>query len=231
MKKFLSQFSTFEKVLYFASISIIILCSLIFGNFDVSNTICSLIGATALIFVSKGNPIGQLLTVVFGIFYAIISFRLRLFSEVITYAGMTSPIALIALITWIKNRYDKYEVKIAKLTKCKILGLAISVIPVTAFMSFIMVKFNTPYIFLSTTSIFTSYIAAYLTVCRSPYYALGYSINDIVLIALWSLATKKDISYISIVVCFVVFLTNDIYGLYNWNKLKKIQKQGILLDK
>lgn len=221
--------SGFEKTLYAVSVSVIIISSILSGNFNVANTLCSVLGATALIFVSKGNPIGQLFTVIFGIIYAIISFRLRLLSEVITYAGMTAPIALIAFITWLKNPYEKNEVKIAKLTKGKIIGLIASAIPVTVLMCLLMLKLNTPYIVLSTVSIFTSYIAAYLTVCRSPYYAFGYSLNDIVLIILWSLAAKKDLSYISIVACFVIFLANDLYGLYNWERLRK--KQGILLDK
>ncbi len=221
--------SGFEKTLYAVSVSVIIISSILSGNFNAANTLCSVLGATALIFVSKGNPIGQLFTVIFGIIYAIISFRLRLLSEVITYAGMTAPIALIAFITWLKNPYEKNEVKIAKLTKGKIIGLIASAIPVTVLMCLLMLKLNTPYIVLSTVSIFTSYIAAYLTVCRSPYYAFGYSLNDIVLIILWSLAAKKDLSYISIVACFVIFLANDLYGLYNWERLRK--KQGILLDK
>ncbi|MBR6902751.1 MAG: nicotinamide mononucleotide transporter [Clostridia bacterium] len=221
--------SGFEKTLYAVSVSVIIISSILSGNFNVANTPCSVLGATALIFVSKGNPIGQLFTVIFGIIYAIISFRLRLLSEVITYASMTAPIALIAFITWLKNPYEKNEVKIAKLTKGKIIGLIASAIPVTVLMCLLMLKLNTPYIVLSTVSIFTSYIAAYLTVCRSPYYAFGYLLNDIVLIILWSLAAKKDLSYISIVACFVIFLANDLYGLYNWERLRK--KQGILLDK
>jgi nicotinamide riboside transporter PnuC len=76
----------------------------------------------------------------------------------------------------------------------------------------------------STISITTSFIAAYLTFRRSPYFALAYASNDIVLIVLWVLASFKDISYISVVICFAVFLFNDLYGFYNWQRLEKTQK-------
>ena len=79
----------------------------------------------------------------------------------------------------------------------------------------------------STISITTSFIAAYLTFRRSPYFALAYASNDIVLIVLWVLASFKDISYISVVICFVVFLVNDLYGFISWLRMMKRQEKVI----
>lgn len=50
---------------------------------------------------------------------------------------------------------------------------------------------------------------------RSPYYALAYGLNDIVLIVLWIIASMQSVSYIPMAVCFVMFFFNDIYGFYN----------------
>lgn len=33
----------------------------------------------------------------------------------------------------------------------------------------------------------------------------------------------EELSYLSVVVCFVAFLVNDIYGFINWNKMYKRQ--------
>ena len=66
--------------------------------------------------------------------------------------------------------------------------------------------------------------AVYLTFTRSPYFALGYAANDVVLIVLWVLASIKDFSYISVVICFVVFLVNDIYGFVSWKRMQKTQQ-------
>ena len=63
----------------------------------------------------------------------------------------------------------------------------------------------------------------YLTFRRSPYFALAYAANDVVLIVLWVLATLEDISYISVVVCFVLFFFNDLYGFWNWNRMRRAQ--------
>ena len=44
-----------------------------------------------------------------------------------------------------------------------------------------------------------------------------------VLIILWLLAARSDKGYLSVVVCFAVFLVNDIYGFLNWRRMEKKQ--------
>ena len=64
---------------------------------------------------------------------------------------------------------------------------------------FILSAFDTPNLLFSTLSVTTSFMAAYLTFLRSPYYGVGYGLNDIVLIILWILASIEDISYLPMV--------------------------------
>ena len=44
------------------------------------------------------------------------------------------------------------------------------------------------------------------------------------LIVLWVLASIEDISYLSVIFCFIMFLINDLYSFYNWKRIQK--KQG-----
>ena len=83
--------------------------------------------------------------------------------------------------------------------------------------------FDTANMLPSTLSVTTSFIAVYLTFRRSPYFALAYAANDIVLIVLWILASIEDISYLSVMICFVLFLVNDIYGYISWRKMEQRQ--------
>jgi hypothetical protein len=59
---------------------------------------------------------------------------------------------------------------------------------------------------------------------------LAYALNDIVLIVLWILASIYDMKYISVVVCFVVFLVNDIYGFISWKKMEIRQQEPLLFQ-
>lgn len=86
-----------------------------------------------------------------------------------------------------------------------------------------MEYFETANIVLSTMSVTTSFLAVYLTFRRSSYYAIGYAANDIVLIVLWILASTENITYLSVVVCFVAFFANDIYGFLSWKRMEKRQ--------
>ena len=91
---------------------------------------------------------------------------------------------------------------------------------VTALFYVILAYFNTANLIPSTLSVATSFIAAYLTFRRSPYFALVYAANDMVLIVLWVLASLQDSRYFSVVVCFAAFFVNDLYGFLSWKKMK-----------
>ena len=232
MKKYLASFKTltkFEKGLWLTSLTVTLLSYLLSylfsGSGDLLNLIASLIGVTALIFVAKGLVLGQLLTVVFSVFYGIISVLFSYYGEMITYLFMTTPMAIVAAIEWIKNPYkDTQEVKVHKVTKKQLAVMWLLALVVTVLFYFILKALNTANLFFSTVSITTSFVASYLTFLRSPYYALGYSANDVVLIILWILASVEDISYLPMVACFIMFLFNDLYGFYNWGRMQKRQK-------
>ena len=179
-----------------------------------------------LILNAKGNPLGQFLTIVFSIFYGFISYRFSYYGEMITYLFMSLPMAFIALISWLKNPYkgSKAQVKVNRITKKEIVFMFALALFVTIVFYFILKFFNTSNLIPSTLSITTTFIAVYLTFRRNPYYALAYAANDLILIVLWTLASITDISYLSVVICFVVFLVNDIYGFVSWKKMEKYQK-------
>ena len=191
--------------------------------------IASLIGVTSLIFNAKGNPFGQLLMVVFSILYGIISYTFSYYGEMITYLGMTLPMSVFALISWLKNPYkgNKAEVEVNSVHKAEILFMCVITVFVTIVFYFILKFFNTANIIPSTISVTTSFIAVYLTFRRSPWFALAYASNDIVLIVLWIMASLYDTRYISVVVCFFAFLVNDIYGYVNWCRMKARQSKEL----
>ena len=221
MKKILKYFSLFEWCLYLSGITFIIFFYIIFKNNDYISLTGALIGVTALIFVSKGNVIGQIITVIFSIFYGIISYSYKYYGEMITYLCMTTPIAIMAVVSWIKNpsKENKNEVLVNTLKYKEYLLLILLSIIVTMVFYFILKFFNTNNLIVSTFSITTSFIASYLTMRRSRFYALAYAFNDVVLIILWVLASMNNIEYISMVTCFIAFLANDIYGFINWGRL------------
>ncbi|MGL4570481.1 MAG: nicotinamide riboside transporter PnuC [Clostridium sp.] len=225
---FFNTLTKFEFCLWILSIAVVTISFVFVGKGSILTLCASLIGVTALIFVAKGHVFGQVLTVLFSLFYALISYQFQYYGEMITYLGMTTPIAIMSVVSWLKHPYkgEKAEVEIAHLSKKNIMVMIMLTIVVTFCFYFILAYFDTANLTISTISIATSFLASYLMLFRSSAYAMAYGANDIVLIILWILATIENVSFFPMVICFIMFLCNDIYGFYNWTKMKHKQSKN-----
>lgn len=228
-KSLINYFSKGEIILWISSVIIIIFSYIVFDRENCITLAASLIGVTSLIFCAKGNPFGQLLMIVFSLLYGIISFSFSYYGEMLTYLGMTMPMAVFSLISWLKNPYkgNKSEVAVNELKSKDYIVMIVLSVAVTVVFYFFLDYFNTANIIPSTISVTTSFIAVYLSFRRSPYYAIAYAANDVILIVLWVAASIKDFSYISVVVCFAAFLINDIYGFISWRRMEKRQRNTV----
>jgi len=225
-------FSRGELILWGASAALVTAAFLIFDPAGYLTYAASLIGVTSLIFNARGNPVGQALMVIFSCLYGVISWTFRYYGEMITYLGMTGPMALFALIAWLKNPYrgNRAEVAVNRIPPWEWGMGALLTAVVTLCFYYILAYFNTAYLLLSTLSVATSFAAVYLTFRRSRFFALAYALNDIVLIALWVLASIENSSYLSVCICFTAFLANDIYSYIAWSRMARRQRQCGLLS-
>lgn len=226
IKRLFSYFTKTEIALWCASVILVVVSFCLFDREGYISMIASLIGVTAIMLCAKGNPIGQILMIIFSTIYGIISFSCAYYGEVATYLGMTLPMATFSLVSWLRNPFggNHAEVTVNRITKKEKMLLPLAALCVTVVFYFVLKFFGTANLLPSTLSVATSFCAAYMTFRRSPYFALIYAANDIVLIVLWGLATVRDGAYISVVVCFVVFLANDLYSFINWRRMERRQR-------
>lgn len=225
--RFFTYFSKTEWLLWSVSVLAVVLSFLLFDRGSYLTLLASLIGVTSLIFCAKGNPIGQALMILFGALYGVISFEMAYYGEMITYLGMTVPMAAFALVSWLRNPYEKNkaEVKVNHLRAWEYIFMALLTLLVTAVFYFVLRELGTANLVPSTISVATSFAAVYLTFRRCELFALVYAANDVVLLVLWVMASFTNTSYISVVTCFLAFLVNDIYGYISWSKMKKRQSR------
>ena len=224
MKNPFKTLSKFETVLWLVSVTVVLISSFFSGIEGIFSGVASLVGVTALIFVAKGMITGQVLTIIFALMYGTISLFFKYYGEAITYIGMSLPMAAASLVSWIRHPFkDTDEVEISHMSPKKFTLVGITAVAVTAVFYFILSRLHTANLFFSTLSITTSWAACMLTFLRSPYYALAYAANDIVLIVLWVAAAVNDISCLPMIFCFIMFLANDLYGFFNWKRMQKAQ--------
>jgi nicotinamide mononucleotide transporter PnuC len=213
--------------LWIISVTVITASFFIFDGKEYLTFFASLIGVTSLIFCAKGNPFGQVLMIVFGTIYGFISYGFKYYGEMITYMCMTVPMAVISLVSWLRNPFKgkHSEVTVNRIGKREIAFMLVMSAVASVIFWFILDTFGTSNLLPSTASVTTSFIAAYLTFRRSPFFDFAYALNDVVLIVLWILACAEDITYASVVACFVAFIANDMYGFFHWRSMQRAQQR------
>lgn len=222
LKKTFGALTRFERWLWVVSLMVVAGSYMVAGESDWMTLVASLVGVTSLIFLAKGMLIGQVLVIIFSTFYGIVSYLNAYYGEVLTYVGMTAPMAVVALISWARHPYkDSGEVEVARVGWREVVGLLLLSVVVTVVFYYILRALGTANLWVSTVSVTTSFVAVGLTALRSPYYAVGYALNDVALIVLWLLANNIPMAF-----CFVMFLANDIYGFINWQRMKKRQVEN-----
>ena len=221
-------FTTQEKLLWGASAGAILLSFFLVGSRDYLTLTASLLGVSSIIVNAKGNPLGQGMMVVFSLLYGYISYACAYYGEMITYLGMTGPMAALALISWLRHpfRGNRAQVQVNRVGRREHVLLLLLTAAVTGGFFFILRALHTANLAVSTVSVATSFWAVYMTFRRSPLFSLGYAANDVVLIVLWAMAAGEDRGYLSVVVCFAAFLANDIYGFLSWRRMEKRQTQA-----
>lgn len=219
IKESFGSLTRFEWCLWVVSMVVVAGAYLVAPVTEYITLAASLIGVTSLIFLAKGLLIGQVLVIVFSFLYGVVSYQNAYYGEVLTYVCMTAPMAIVALVSWARHPYkDTAEVEVAKVTARQVVGLLLLSVVVTVVFYYILRELGTANIWVSTLSVTTSFVAVGLTALRSPYYAIGYALNDLVLIVLWVMVANVPMA-----MCFVMFLANDLYGFMNWRRMSRRQ--------
>lgn len=224
MKKAISSLGILDITVWCLSVTLVIVSYFLSAEPNILNTITSLVGVSALIFVAKGQVLGQILLAAFALLYGTVSVFQSYYGETAICLFLSLPLAAFAIITWYKNPYDESgEVKISRVGVKEWMALIPLTLCVTVAFYFILSALGTASPVWSTVSVATSFLAAGLTVLRSPFFALGYVANDVILIILWTIAALGDPACISMVVCFFAFLINDSYSFICWYRRKTKQ--------
>lgn len=230
IKSKIKSLTRFERILWICSVAVVIVACLCSPHTeplaDLFRVFGSVVGVTSLLLIAKGYASGQFLMVLFALLYAAISFRVRYYGEMLTYLCMSGPIALVSGINWLMHPFrDTDEVAVSRLGKKGLIVTSLLTVAVTVVFFFLLKDLGTANLLFSTLSVTTSFFASAITFLRSPWFALAYASNDVVLIVLWIMMSARDISYLPMIACFLTFLFNDFYGFLSWRKREKKQRE------
>ena len=226
IKKYFEDWNKFEKSFLICGLLTSIISSIIFNGTVIDTLYTSLYLITALL-MSKGKVECYFVGFVSVFFYGTVSYNQGYYGELIITAFLTFPIMIIGIISWLRHQ-DKEEdtVIISSLSKKEITIALLSQLVLFGIYYFILKAFNTDLLVISTMSVVTSVLASYFEARRSELSLFCYIANDLVIITLWLIPIiSGQIELISVLVGPILLLINDIYGSYNWRRLKNQQKE------
>ena len=182
---------------------------------------------TALL-LAKGKYACYIIGIISTFFYAFVSYSNSYYGEVIIAMCCTLPLMIVGLVNWLKHQDNTNTVVIKEISKKELIIVLLTQAIMFIGYYYLLKVFNTNNLLVSTFSIVASIIATYLTARRSEYGFVGFIINDIILITLWSIPViGGNTNLIPVLLCPVLLLINDIYGVYNWGRIKNKQKENL----
>lgn len=227
MKSFFENIKWYEWVIMAVFIVILVAVSVV-EHSSIVVIFNSLIGVVAIFFISKGLIVGKILGIIQGVFYCVLSAQSRYFGELIVCACVSIPLSVVSVFTWIKNRQGKNVVKINQkvfsLFEWIMIFVGMAVVGVGVY--YILKAFDTLNPLLSTISAALTMTASYLLVRRCEYNFVFYILSNMIGIVLWISVIVKTNSMESLptVLTNCIFLILNAYGIVNWLKMKKTQK-------
>ncbi|MBD9115102.1 hypothetical protein EGP95_04900 [bacterium] len=223
---YFKDWNLFEKLYLFVGIVVGILTSIIF-NGTIIDSLYTITYLTTAILMSKGKVESYFIGIISVFFYGIVSYNQGYYGELLITIFLTFPMMIIGIISWLKHQ-DKDEdvVIISSLSKKEIVFAFSSQLILFWVYYFLLKAFNTDLLMISSLSIVTSVLATYFEARRSELSLFCYVANDLILITLWMIPIINGVtSLISVLIGPMLLLVNDIYGSYNWKRLKDIQKE------
>lgn len=226
IKEYFKDWNKFEISFLICGLLASMTSAIMFNGTIFDTLYTSLYLITALL-MSKGKVESYFIGFVSVFFYGIVSYNQGYYGELIITVFLTFPIMIIGIISWLRHQ-DKEEdtVIISSLSKKEITIVLLSQLVLFWIYYFLLKSFNTDLLVISTISVVTSVLASYFEARRSELSLFCYIANDLVIITLWLIPIiNGQTELISVLVGPVLLLINDIYGSYNWSRLKKKQKE------
>ena len=177
---------------------------------------------------AKGKIATQFIGIVYFCFYVFICFSQKYYGEAFAYLLVMLPMYIYGVIHWLHNRNKKENVVIIRrnLSLKEWLIASVCMIAVAVGVFFFLKELKTAELIVNWLSFVTLLPAVYLLIRRCKWNHLGFLINDFIVPFLWLfLVIDGNMSFLPMFIYHIFQITYDIYGLVQWIKLEKKQKE------
>jgi len=220
LSNYFKDWNLFEKI--WLGLSTLIILALSYHWHDTwYGVIASLTGIWCVVLVAKGRISNYYVGIVNVLFYAYVALQWRYYGEVMLNIGYFLPMQFVGLYIWNKNKDKKKtdSVVVKTLTnKSRIIWVIFSVVGVLIY-GFILKAMGGKLPFADSTSTILSVIAMVLMAYRFLEQWVLWIVVDVVTVIMWFAVIADGGNDIAILVMWMAFLVNAVYGLINWIKM------------
>lgn len=220
-KKFFAGWSKFEITWLVLSTVIMIALSIIWGDSTLA-LISGITGILGVVLAAKGKVSTYFFATINVAIYAFLTFNNHLYGEFMLNAFYYIPMNFVGFYLWSRHKdEDSGEVEGKSLTPKQIVILLVAVTIVVLVYWQILSHIGGQLALIDAMSTVFSVVALIMQVARYAEQWLLWIIVNVVSVVMWVLLLGKDSSAVTMVVMWVAYLFNSVYGYYNWKKLAK----------
>lgn len=221
IKDFFKGWTRFEIGWLLISTIIMVVLSILWGD----NTLALISGITGILGVvlaAKGRVSTYVFATVNVAIYAFLTFNNHLYGEFMLNAFYYIPMHLVGFYLWSKHKNkESHDVEGKSLNSKQIVILFIAVAIVVVGYWQILSHIGGQLALIDAMSTVFSVVALIMQVARYAEQWLLWIVVNVVSVIMWGLLIGKDSSAVTMVVMWVAYLFNSVYGYYNWKKLAK----------
>lgn len=223
--KYFDDWTLYEKAWLFSFTALIIGLSIHWKDSWIG-IIASLTGIWCVVLVAKGKISNYYFGIVNVLAYAYVAYGWKYYGEVMLNLGYFLPMQFVGLYLWRKNRMSKKkdDVKARFMTnRLRVLWSAITAVAVFSY-GLVLRSMGGSLPFMDSASTVLSVIAMILMAWMYMEQWILWIIVDIVSIIMWFAVMLDGGNDIAVLLMWVAFLVNAVYGAINWIKLVKVQR-------
>lgn len=231
IKNFFKQFKWPDVVFLLVTVTGIVTCATLFKpNYII--VLNSIFGIVTAFFLAKGFLLANYCGIIQLVFYCVMCFQNRYFGEVILNFAIVAPTYVLSIVTWHKNRVKNVGViKVNnKIDWKEFVIAAASFAGVACGAYFVLRSLGTNQLALSTLSVYFVLLYSYLAIRRSEFNFFFRIGCDMISLCLWLAVLigsgNVEWQYLITVFNYVLYLTSDFFGIYNWTHLKRAQTKA-----
>jgi nicotinamide mononucleotide transporter len=224
IKEYFADWDLYERIWLIVFTCIIIVLS-IYWKDSFTGILASLTGIWCVVLIAKGKIANYYFGIVNVVAYAYVAFGSQYYGEVMLNMIYFLPMQFVGIYLWRKRRVSnkKDDVKVIYMSNKQRIIWSFITIAGTILYGFFLKYLGGNLPFIDSSSTVMSVIAMILMVFVFVEQWVLWILVDIVSIIMWFTVMIKGGNDVAVLVMWVAFLVNAIYGLYNWIKLARKQ--------